>query len=141
LAITMPTPHQQWTPLGGRGRGSERARSGRGCRPARIPHQGVPMPFAGGNQLIPYIPAGIQPVQPQNPCYSNVVKTMGQSKRLLNVCFSCGFDVKDWHNSSSCPCKKPGHQDGFTCTNYLEYKQANHQFCRKAMHKTMYPNM
>ncbi len=136
-AITMPTPHQQWTPPGGRGRGSGRARGGCGRRPARIPHQGAPMPFAGGNQLIPYIPAGIQPVQPQNPRYSNVVKQWANQ----NVCFSCGFDVKDWHNSSSCPRKKPGHQDGFTRTNYLEYERANHQFCRKAMHKTMYPNM
>jgi hypothetical protein len=136
-AITMPTPHQQWTPPGGGGHGSGRARGSRGRRPAYIPHQGTPMPFAGGNQLIPYIPAGIQPVQPQNPCYSNVVKQWANP----NVCFSCGFDVKDWHNSSSCPRKKPGHQDGFTCTNYLEYERANHQFCCKAMHKTMYPNM
>ncbi len=136
-AITMPTPHQQWTLPGGGGRGSGRARGGRGHHPARIPHQGTPMPFAGGNQLIPYIPAGIQPIQPQNLCYSNVVKQWANQ----NVCFSCGFDVEDWHNSSSCPRKKPGHQDGFTRTNYLEYEQANHQFCRKAMHKTMYPNM
>jgi hypothetical protein len=136
-AITMPAPHQQWTPPGGGGRGSGRARGGRGCRPARIPHQGTTMPFASGNQLIPYIPAGIQPVQPQNHCYSNMVKQWANQ----NVCFSCGFDVKDWHNSSSCPRKKPGHQDGFTHTNCLEYELANHQFCRKAMHKTMYPNM
>ncbi len=136
-AITMPTPHQQWTPPGGGGHGSGRARGSRGRRPAYIPHQGTPMPFAGGNQLIPYIPAGIQPIQPQNPCYSNVVKQWANQ----NVCFSCGFEVEDWHNSSSCSRKKPGHQDGFIHTNYLEYEQANHQFCRKAMHKTMYPNM
>jgi hypothetical protein len=37
-AITMPAPHQQWTPLGGGGCGSGRARSGRGHCPARIPH-------------------------------------------------------------------------------------------------------
>jgi hypothetical protein len=136
-AITMLAPHQQWTPPGGGGSGSRRACGGRGRRPARIPHQGTPMSFASGNQLIPYIPAGIQPIQPQNPCYSNVVKQWANQ----NVCFSCGFDVEDWHNSSSCPRKKPSHQDGFTRTNYLEYEQANHQFCRKAMHKTMYPNM
>jgi hypothetical protein len=118
LAITMPTPHQQWTPPGGRSCSSGRAHGGRGRRSTCIPHQGMPMPFAGGNQLIPYIPAGIQPVQPQNPCYSNVVKQWANQ----NVCFSCGFDVQDWHNSSSCPRKKPGLQDGFTRTNYLEYK-------------------
>jgi hypothetical protein len=117
-AITMPTLHQQLTPPGGGGCGSGRAHGGRGRRPARIPHQGAPMPFAGGNQLIPYIPANIHPVQHQNPCYSNVVKQWANQ----NICFSCGFDVEDWHNSSSCPRKKPGHQDGFTRTNYFEYE-------------------
>jgi hypothetical protein len=34
-----------------------------------------------------------------------------------------------------------GHMDGFTRMNYMEYKWANHQFCRKAMLKTMYPQM
>jgi hypothetical protein len=90
-AITMPTPHQQWTPPGGGGHGSGRARGGHGPCPACIPHQGMPMPFASGNQLILYIPAGIQPIQPQNPCYSNVVKQWANQ----NICISCGFDVKD----------------------------------------------
>ncbi len=26
------------------------------------------------------------------------------------------------------------------CANYMEYEQANHPFCCKAMHKTMYPS-
>ncbi len=45
-----------------------------------------------------------------------------------NVCFTCGFNVKDWHTSATCPRKKQGHQDGFTCSNYMEYESANHQF-------------
>ncbi len=58
-----------------------------------------------------------------------------------NVCFSCSFDAEDWHTSATCNHKKAGHQDGFTRSNYLEYERANHKFCTKAMHKTMYPNM
>ena len=87
--------------------------------------------------MIPYIPAGVQPQPPPNPRYSNVVKQWANQK----VCFNCGFDVDDGHTSAACTRKKAGHQDGFTCSNYLEYKHANHQFCCKAMHKTMYPNM
>jgi hypothetical protein len=58
---------------------------------------GAPISFVGGNQMIPYIPAGIHPTQQQNPCCSNVVKQWANQ----NVCFSCGFDVKDWHNSAT----------------------------------------
>ena len=127
---------QQWVPPGGRGRGG-RSNAGRGRRNQRGPAQGAPLPFVGGNHMIPYIPAGIQQQPPPNPRYSNVVKQWANQ----NVCFSCGFDVEDWHTSATCNRKKAGHQDGFTRSNYLEYERANHQFCRKAMHKTMYPNM
>ena len=87
--------------------------------------------------MIPYIPAGMQPTRQQNACYSNVIKQWANQ----NVCFSCGFDVEDWHTSATCPWKKMGLMEGFTSSNYLEYKQASHQFFHKAMHKTMYPNM
>jgi hypothetical protein len=86
--------------------------------------------FLGADQMIPYIPGGIRPTQQQNPHYSNVVKQWANQ----NDCFSCRFNVKDWHNSAPCPCKRRGHQTGFTRSNYLEYKCANHQFFRKAMH-------
>ncbi len=113
--------------------------SGRGhCNPCSAAPPGIPVPFSGRNQMIPYIPAGIQPpTQPQNPCYSNVVKNWSNQ----NVCFSCRFDVEDWHTSATCPCKKMGHQDAFTCSNYIDYERANHQFCKKVMHKTMYLQM
>ncbi len=138
-AIPMLAPAQQWgQPPRGGGCGSNHSHNGRGRRnPCGPAQQGTSVPFAGGNQIIPYIPAGIQPTQHQNPQYSNVFKQWANQ----NVCFSCGFDVEDWHNSSTCPQKKVGHQDGLTRSNYLEYKWANHLFCCKAMHKTMYPNM
>ncbi len=79
----------------------------------------------------------MQPAQQQNPWFSNVMKQWANQ----NVCFTCGLDLENWHTSATCPCKKMGHTDGFTHSNYMEYKQANHQFCHKAMHKTMYLQM
>jgi hypothetical protein len=77
IPVLAPTqqwsPVQQWVPPGGRGR-EGRSSTGRGCRYQREPAQGAPLPFVGGNQMIPYIPTGIQPQPPPNPRYSNVVK-------------------------------------------------------------------
>jgi hypothetical protein len=140
IPVLAPTQQwsqaQQWVPPGGRGRGG-RSNTRRGRCNQRRPAQGAPLPFVGGNQMIPYIPAGVQPQPPPNLRYSNVVKQWANQ----NMCFSCGFDVDDWHTSATCNRKKAGHQDGFTHSNYLEYERANHQFFRKAMHKTMYLNM
>jgi hypothetical protein len=119
---------------GSRGGGNRCARGG-GRVGMIVP---MPIPCLGGNQMIPYIPAGAQQQQvqpPQNPRFSNIVKVFVNQ----NACFTCGFDVDDWHTSATCPNKKAGRQDGFTCSNYMEYERANHQFCRKGMHKTMYP--
>ncbi len=129
------------TRTGGRGRGGSHG----GCsRCGRSGGRGgmmmpAPMPFMGGTQMIPYLPIGAQQqVQhPPNPRFSNIVKLFANQ----NVCFTCGFNVEDWHTSATCPPKKAGHQDGFTCAKYMEYECANHKFCRKGMHKTMYPSM
>ncbi len=87
--------------------------------------------------MIPYIPTSVHPpLQQQYPKYSNIVKTFANQ----NMCIMCGFDVEDWHTSATCNHKKPGNQDGFTHSNYMEYACTNHPFCRKAMHKTMYPS-
>ena len=56
-----------------------------------------------------------------------------------NICYICGFDIKDWHTSATCQCKKQGHQDSFTCANYMQYAQAGVPFCKIAMHKNLYP--
>jgi hypothetical protein len=94
-----------------------------------------PVLYVGTN--MPYIPVGANPPPRQhNPNFSNIVKAYANQ----NVCYSCRFDVKDWHTSAMCNQKKPGYQDGFTCSNYMEYERANHPFSRKAMHKTMYPS-
>ncbi len=97
----------------------------------------APIPYVGNTGIILYIPTGVQPpLRQQNPNFSNIAKMFANK----NVCFTCGFDVDDWHTSTTCNRKKPGHQGGFTCSNCMEYERANHPFCRKAMHKTMYPS-
>jgi hypothetical protein len=121
---------------GGRG-GGGRSQGGGASRGHGGGGRGIPMPtspFIGGN-LIPYIPARVQPTQQRERVhFSNIVKTFANQ----NVCYSCGFDVEDWHTSATCNAKKRGHQEGFNCTNYMEYECANHPSCPKTMHKTMY---
>ena len=103
----------------------------------QMPPPQIQYPAVGGTSIIPYIPAGFQPHHRQrNPVFSNIVKVyVNQS-----VCFLCGFDVEDEHTSATCINKKVGHQDGFTRSNYMECERANHPFCKKGMHKTMYPS-
>jgi hypothetical protein len=67
IPVLVPTqqwsPAQQWVPPEGRGRGGRSStRCGR-CN-QRGPVQGAPLLFVGGNQIIPYIPAGVQPQPP-----------------------------------------------------------------------------
>jgi hypothetical protein len=58
--------------------------SGRGrCNLRSAAPPGIPVQFSNGNQMIPYILAGIQPpAQPQNPCYSNVVNSLSAKSVL-----------------------------------------------------------
>ncbi len=128
---------QNFYPHHGNGRGggcscggrARRARGGRCCGTPMPP----PVPYVGTN--IPYIPAGVNPLQ-RNPLFFNIVKAHANQ----NVCYLCSFDVEDWHTCATCNQKKPGHHDGFTHSNYMEYKRANHPFSQKAMHKTLYPS-
>jgi hypothetical protein len=130
---------QSYYPQRGDGHGGGCSCDGRARRACSDGGCGTPMPlpipYVGTN--IPYIPVGANPPPPQcNPNFSNIVKAYANQ----NVCYLCGFDVEDWHTSATCNQKKPGHQDGFTCSNYMEYERANHPFSQKAMHKRMYPS-
>ncbi len=63
-AIPILAPAQQWGQPPGSGRGRTRSRNGRGRRnPRWVAQQRAPIPFVGGNQMIPYIPAGMPPTQ------------------------------------------------------------------------------
>ena len=65
IPVLAPTQHwvpaQQWAPPGGGGHGGNRSCNGRGRHNQHRPAQGAPVLFVGGSQMIPYIPAGIQP--------------------------------------------------------------------------------
>jgi hypothetical protein len=60
-AIPVLPLAQQWgQPRGGGGWGGNRSRNGYGClNPCNPVQPGAPVPFVGGNQIVPYIPAGI----------------------------------------------------------------------------------
>jgi hypothetical protein len=74
-AVPILALAQQWGQPLGRGRGSTCSCNGRSYRnPCSPAQQGIHILFVGGNQMIPYIPAGAQPTRQQNACYSNVVK-------------------------------------------------------------------
>ena len=88
------------------------------------------MPYVGGAQMVQYTQRGVTSVLNPVKYYAN-----------QNACFSCGFDIEEGHTSAMCVTPKPNHKAGFTQANYKQYKQAGHQFSRKGMHKTMYPNM
>ena len=79
----------------------------------------------------------VQYTQTGVPSVPNAVKQFTNK----NACFLCGFDIEDGHTSATYINQKPGRQVGFTRANYRQYKQAGHQFYRKAMHKTMNPHM
>ena len=91
-----------------------------GCAHSRGSPQ-VPIPYVGGAQLVPYI-QGVAHQGQDTPrkIYTNKTKWYANQ----NVCYMCGFDVEDWHMGATCQCKKQGHQDGFTCANYMQYGQA-----------------
>jgi hypothetical protein len=73
------------------------------------------------------------------PMYSNIIKKYAN----WNVCFSCGFDVKDGHTLKTCPAPWRGanHQEGFNWNNAGQYIGAGYDACTKAMHKSQLPNM
>lgn len=68
----------------------------------------------------------------RRPEFSNTTKYFPN----WNVCFSCGFDVEDWHTSATCPAdwRKQHHQDGFTRANAQQYITAGYKPCQKGMH-------
>jgi hypothetical protein len=58
-----------------------------------------------------------------------------------NVCYSCGFDVADGHNSMSCPAhlRKATHDIYFVRDNAAQYIEMGHPCSTCNMHKTTFP--
>jgi hypothetical protein len=114
----------------GRGRGRERGRGrGRGRGYPGAPtnlyqHQqpGYPPQATGG-----YNNSGAQ----NGTGFYKQQKPMNPVKffKNWNYCWSCGFDVEDWHTSASCPYPREGHVTTATRDNPCNG-------CMKASHKT-----
>jgi hypothetical protein len=91
------------------------------------------VPYGGG---ITQPPTGVQQQQRRNPDFSNIYKVHNN----WNVCFSCGFDIKNGHTSITCPFKRWNHQDLFTHKNAQQFIAAEYDPCTKGMHKTVLPS-
>jgi hypothetical protein len=67
--------------------------------------------------------------------YSNTTKHFAN----WNYCYTCGFDIEEWHTGTTCPNPKPGHQPQCTRQNFQGYKDAGHRPSAKAQHKQNLP--
>ncbi len=91
-------------------------------------------PIHGGAQMNPF--QGGQQQARKKPDYSNIYKRYNN----WNVCFACGFDVKDGHTSATCLFRKANHQMSFTRGNAQQFIVAGYDPCTKGMHKTVLPS-
>jgi hypothetical protein len=73
--------------------------------------------------------------QPPRTPYSNTTKHFAN----WNYCYTCGFDVGEWHTGITCPQPKPGHQPQCNRQNFQGYKDAGHRPSAKAQHKQSLP--
>jgi hypothetical protein len=92
-----------------------------------------PVPFIGGQTLGP----GTFAAQcEQAPPFFNMVKHFAN----WNVCYSCGFDVTDSHNSMSCPThlQKATHDIYFTHENAAQYIDLGHPCSMRNRHKVTF---
>jgi hypothetical protein len=75
----------------------------------------------------------MQPLQKKNTNYSNIYKRY----TYWNVCFLCGFDIKDGHTSQTCPFLKANHKTGCMCKNAQQFIAAGYDPSTKGMHKSV----
>ena len=144
----VPPPNQQPAPYQPsqqyQGRGNSRRppnarRGGRGGRNPRTNQQGQATSQGQANTGgIPPFRGGTTNTNNSNrPAYSNKVKYYNN----WNMCYSCGFDVPNWHTSASCdnPDKKPGHDAACTRQNCESYITQGYPVCKVAKHKDQLP--
>ena len=115
---------------GGRWTGRGTRRNGRG-RTAFADY--VPQGRGYGAQGVAAQGAGI----PNRPFKSNLVKQHNN----WNVCYSCGFDVEDGHNSMTyhMDWRKPTHDVTFTHDNAQQKLAMGCDACTRGMHKSILP--
>ena len=113
---------------GGRGRYGRQSNRGRGRTTAFADY--VPG-GRGGNYSASGGPIAHRPFQ------SNLVKVHNN----WNVCYSCGFDVEDGHDSMTCHMdwRKPGHDVYFTRANAQQKLDAGCDTCTRGIHKSILP--
>ncbi len=92
------------------------------------------VPYRGGVTQLPAAP-GVQQLH-RNPDFSNIYKVHNN----WNLCFRCGFNIKDGHTFITCPFKKWNHQDSFTPQNAQQFIVAGYNPCMKGMQKTVLPS-
>ena len=128
---------------GGQGRGRGRGRGwGTGGRGPPImlftAGRGAPgymgPPTVGGGYFTS--PPHAQNIQPP---YSNLTKKFAN----WNACYSCGFDIPEWHNSQTCPptSRKPDHDVHFTRQNAQQYVNQGYACATRNRHKNVFPQM
>ncbi len=101
---------QHWVPPGNGGRGGI-SHSRNNCN-HRTPRQGVPVPFIGaGNQVIPYIPSGMQQGRIQNPQYSNVVKQFVIKMCVSHAVFTLRIGTRAPHTTTGSRDIRPDSRD------------------------------
>jgi hypothetical protein len=114
----------------GRGRGRYSRRTNRGGR--------------GRTAFADYVPSGRGSLygasggtNTHRPFQSNMVKTHNN----WNVCYSCGFNVEDGHDSMPCHMdwRKPGHNVYFTRPNAQQKLDAGCNACTRGIHKSILP--
>jgi hypothetical protein len=141
-------PMQQHFPAGNFNAGRGVRQGGQGCGRGQGGRGSNPfvdyMQTAGAMQSVPGQiisheggTAQIPPPQQQNcnPDFSHVNKWYNN----WNVCFSCGFDVKNSHTSTTCPFHKTSHYQAYTYKNAQQFFAAGYDPCTKGMHKTILP--
>jgi hypothetical protein len=139
----IPSPqHTQPTNQTSYDRSGSRRYSGRGRRNQRGGRRTAPPPntTAGNYHKYGHIPPpnnqmATQHGQPPRTPYSNTTKHFAN----WNYCYSCGFDVEEWHTGITCPQPKPGHQPQCNRQNFQGYKDAGHRPSAKAQHKQNLP--
>jgi hypothetical protein len=123
------------------GRGRRNSRGGRRNAPQshNKNYGNIPPPTHINNQygnIPPPAPMNTNPyTAAERAPYSNTTKHFPN----WNYCYTCGFDIEDWHTGTTCPNPKPGHQPQCSRQNYQGYQQAGHRPSAKAQHKTNLP--
>ena len=135
-------PPQQYQPEGtrratrGRGRGRN-PRNPRRPGPATAPAPFAPAQGPDGAGGIPPFRRGAAAANNNRPAFSNKVKFYNN----WNMCYTCGFDVPNWHTSATCdnPEKREGHTARCTRQTCEAYIASGYPVCKVAKHKDQLP--